>query len=153
MLLLFPDQSPFASGVAEYDYNPLPDSDTSARLILYVKVEGHATSAILDTGAPFLVCSPDLADDLGFDPQSALGPHRMSIRGITVRGRLHRVNLVLPASTGDNLPLEVTAFVPNAEERQMGHIFPSFLGMYGCLERIRFAVDPFSNKFYFGAHP
>lgn len=152
MLLLFPDQSPFAAGSAEYDYNPLPGSDTSARIILYVKVEGRATSAILDTGAPFLVCSPDLADNLGFDPQNALSHHRMNIRGLTIRGTLHRVNLMLPASDGDDLPLEVTAFLPNPEEKQMGYTFPSFLGMYGCLERVRFAVDPFSNKFYFGAH-
>ena len=36
----------------------------------------------------------------------------------------------------------------DAEER-WGEL-PSFLGLMGCLERMRFAVDPLDNTFYFG---
>lgn len=153
MLLTFPNEESFATGATDYFYDPIPGSDTSARLILPVSVEGRFISAVVDTGAPFLVCSPELGEDLGFDPVFALGPHIMRIRGYAVKGSLHRVSLVLLATEGYDLPLEATAFVPEPEEKQMGHNFPSFLGLYGCLERVRFAVDPFYNKFYFGPHP
>jgi hypothetical protein len=153
MLLALPNQEPFATGAAEYYYNPIPGSDPSARIILRVSVEGQFVSAVVDTGAPFLVCSPELADDIGFDPTFALSAHTLVIRGYLVRGNLYHVSLALLAVQGDDLSLDVMAFVPAPEERQMGHSFPTFLGFYGCLERCRFAVDPFNDTFYFGPHP
>ncbi|MGH9843688.1 MAG: hypothetical protein ACREEM_33550 [Blastocatellia bacterium] len=150
MLLAFSNQEPFATGAANYYYNPIPGSDTSARIILPVLVEGEFTSAVVDTAAPFLVCSTELAVTIGFDPSYALGPHILNIRGYRVRGSLHRVELALLATTGIDLPVDVTAFVPYPDEPSD---FPSFLGFWGCLERIRFAVDPSTSMFYFGPHP
>jgi hypothetical protein len=72
MLLALSNGEPFATGATTYDYNSLPGSDTSARLILQIWVEGQKTSAILDTGAPFLVCSPDLARLIEFDTVASL---------------------------------------------------------------------------------
>ncbi|MEP7339980.1 MAG: retropepsin-like aspartic protease [Acidobacteriota bacterium] len=151
MLLLFSNQKPFATGAAEFDYNPIPGSDVSARLILNVEVEGQRTEAILDTGAPFLVCSPELAKKISFDPQDALLRHRLLIRGNLIRGSLHRVMLVLLAAIGENLTLEATAFVPDLDESLAPNSFPSFLGFHCCLDRVRFAVDPLSSTFYFGS--
>ena len=45
---------------------------------------------------------------------------------------------------GRDLALEATFFVP-ADWR--GSVV---LGWRGCLERFRFGVDPFKNRFYFG---
>lgn len=149
MLLTFADQSSFATGAASYDYNPAPGSDTSARVVLEVVIAGQPTTALLDTGAPYLVCSPALVEVLRLAPGAALAHHTMLIRGYKVRGGLHRVALTIPAKEGTELSLEVMAFVPAPDEP---FSFPSFLGFTGCLEWIRFAIDPFSQTFYFGAH-
>ncbi len=150
MLLALSNGESFATGAATYDYNSIPGSDTSARLILQIWVEGQKTSAILDTGAPFLVCSPDLARLIEFDTAASLSRYELLIRGYWIKGSLHRASLVLPALEGESLSLEVTAFVPNPDEL---FNFPSFLGWSRCLEWIRFAVDPSSSTFYFGPHP
>ena len=149
MLLNFADQSPFATGVASYDYNGVPGSDASARIILEVIIEGQPTTAILDTGAPYLICSPALVEVLRLNPSAALARHTMLIRGYKVKGDLYRVALTIPAKEGMELSLEVMAFVPAAGEQYM---FPSFLGLLGCLEWVRFAIDPLDNKFYFGQY-
>jgi hypothetical protein len=150
MLLTFPNGDEFATGATIYKYSPLPGSGSSARIVLQVLVEGQPTSAILDTGAPYLICSPSLSSHIGFDPDTALSQHEILIRGYNVRGDLQRINLTFTASKGTSLSLEVIAFVPSPDEH---FNFPSFLGFLGCLDWIRFAVDPSSGMFYFGAHP
>lgn len=150
MLLAFSNGDEFATGATIYKYNTMSGSDTSARIVLQLLVEGQPTSAILDTGAPYLICSPSLSSHTGFDPETALSQHEIMIRGYKVKGDLHRVTLVFTALQGASLSLEVMAFVPSPDEP---FNFPSFLGFLGCLEWTRFAVDPSSNTFYFGPHP
>ncbi|MCI0489600.1 MAG: retroviral-like aspartic protease family protein [Blastocatellia bacterium] len=150
MLLAFADGEPFATGAAGYDYDSLSDSGTSGRLILSIEVGGFLTSAIVDTGAPYLICSPQLARQLNLNVSDSLLSEQILIRGQKVRGSLHRINLQLIATEGNSLLLETTAFVPDPETEELGMIFPSFLGLVGCLERVRFAVDPSSETFYFG---
>ena len=139
----------FATGALIYVYRPFSDDDMSARIILPIMVEGNLTSAILDTGAPYLVCSPTLARHLGLDPKMALSRHEMLIRGYRVRGGLHRLALTLSAADGESLTFEVIAFIPDLNEH---FEFPTFVGFLGCLEWIRFAVDPSDTTFYFGAY-
>jgi len=55
----------------------------------------------------------------------------------------------LLADVGQHLELQATVFVPDAEE--LWGDFPSFIGLSGFLERIRFAVDPLTDTFYFGS--
>ncbi len=150
MLLALSNGETFATGSNNYGYGSVPGSNTSARIILQVEIQGKLTSAILDTGAPYLICSPELARVVEFDLEAALLRYEMLIRGYKVKGSLHRVNLELLATEGESLPLNVTAFVPDLDEQ---FNFPSFLGLLGCLEWIRFAVDPSSQLFYFGPHP
>ena len=59
-------------------------------------------------------------------------------------GRLIRLPLHIGALEGRDLALEATFFV-SADWRG-----PVVLGWTGCLERFRFGVDPFKNRFYFG---
>ena len=153
MLLAFADGESFVTGAAGYDYDSLSDRDTSARLILNVEIEGFLTSAIVDTGAPYLICSPQLAKQLNLNASDALLSKRILIRGQRVSGSLHRINLQFIATEGSGLLLEITAFVPDPEIEGSGMIFPSFLGLVGCLEWVRFAVDPSSETFYFGPRP
>ncbi len=71
-------------------------------------------------------------------------------RGVIVHGRLHRVNLTLFAEEGESFTLEATAFVPNPGDEEIWEDIPCILGLFGCLERARFAVDPSTETFYFG---
>lgn len=149
MLLSFPNRELFATGAVAYDYSAIPGSDNSARVLLHVKIAGLLTAAIVDTGAPYFICAPDVARLIGFAPAAALGKCAILIRGYRVKGSLHRAELTLLASAGESLIVEIIAFVPTPDEP---FNFPSFLGFTGCLEWIRFAIDPFNQTFYFGAH-
>lgn len=147
-MLIFSTGEPFATGAMDYGYHPYSDDDMAARVVLPILVEGNLTNAILDTGAPYLICSPSLARHLTLDPGAALSRHEILIRGYRVRGGLHRLSLTLSATYGDSLTFEAISFVPDFSEQLE---FPTFIGLLGCLEWIRFAVDPATNTFYFGA--
>lgn len=54
--------------------------------------------------------------------------------------------LLADEGQGESLTLDVTAFLPDDRWN-----LPNMLGLTGCLERIRFAVDPANDLFYFGA--
>ncbi|MGH9855379.1 MAG: hypothetical protein ACREBD_36555, partial [Blastocatellia bacterium] len=131
MLLALSNGESFATGANLYSFDPVPGEDVSARIILQVLVEGQLTSAVLDTGAPYLICSPSLSRHIGFDAEFALSQHEILIRGYRVKGSLYRINLELIATEGEELTLEVMAFVPDPEE---AFNFPTFLGFWGCLE-------------------
>jgi hypothetical protein len=104
---------------------------------------------MLDTGAPFVVLSPVLIPHLSLT--SAIGPLTLSIRTSLVAGTLHRIALTFAAEHGDNLTVDAIVFVPDADPNQDWSRFPSFIGLNGCLERIRFAIDPLTDTFYFGS--
>jgi hypothetical protein len=69
---------------------------------------------------------------------------------VLVHGRLYRLNLTLLADEGEDLTIQTTAFVPEPDEAEGWGDMPCILGLYGCLERLRFAVDPHTEPFYFG---
>jgi len=50
---------------------------------------------------------------------------------------------------GQDLEIEATVFVPTLPPGETWR-HPNFIGLSGFLERIRFAVDPEENAFYFG---
>jgi hypothetical protein len=54
--------------------------------------------------------------------------------------------MTLIADDGDSLRIDATVFVSSDWPRRAG----TFLGYSGLLERIRFAVDPQKNDFFFG---
>jgi hypothetical protein len=68
----------------------------------------------------------------------------LSTRLGVFHGRLHRGLITLLADTGEPLDVPSTVFVTPDWPG------PNFLGYQGLLQRIRFAVDPESNLFYFG---
>lgn len=59
-------------------------------------------------------------------------------------GTIQRLPITLIAEEGDHLTIDASVFVTDAWHH--GH----FLGYSGFLERLRFAIDPFSNTYYFG---
>lgn len=149
-LLSFSDGESFANGAIEYLYQPATPDEVTPRIILSVEIETIPIAAVVDTGAPYLVCAPRLARTIALKLATPLERMTILIRGSRISGNLHRLGLRFPAELGTHLELEATAFVPDAEWEDAWGDLPSFIGMGGCLERIRFAIDPSSDTFYFG---
>ncbi|WP_242060416.1 pepsin/retropepsin-like aspartic protease family protein [Aerosakkonema funiforme] len=148
MILLSRDGDTFASGAIPYFYRPATEGETTNRIILRAEIEGYATEAIVDTGAPYVVVAPRVARLVGFTQASALDRGRLLIRGMRLDGSIARMSITFRAQEGESLTQEATVFVPDVEE-YWGN-FPSFIGLAGFLERIRFAIDPLTDTFYFG---
>ncbi len=102
--------------------------------------------AMLDTGAPYFVCKREVADSwlaLGEE----LNAVTLGIRGINCRGRLRRGTVEVVASEGDGFTIDATVFVADDAPATMPECV---LGFFGCLDRLRFAIDPHRQMFYFG---
>lgn len=151
MLLRFEDGRPFAQGASKYGYRPITKLEKTPRIFVTVKIQGISTEAVVDTGGVYLICNPEIADLLDLDPAGELGTDKVKTsRWGTVPGTLHRLCLELLAEEGKGIKLQATAFVPRLQPNELWNL-PSFMGLSGCLERIRFAVDPVTDTFYFGA--
>jgi hypothetical protein len=151
-MLSFLDGEPFATGSQPYVFRPATTTDKSNRIIIEVEIQGHRTYAMLDTGAPYVICNPDMANILGLDPDAAIDNKTLWIRDQEIQGKLHRLDLTLRAEEGDALTIDATAFVPSATETKWPGL-PAIVGLEGCLDRARFAFDTSDETFYFGAHP
>jgi hypothetical protein len=151
MTLAFPNGEPFAIGSTGYDYRPATSQETTPRLVLEVAIEGILAEAVVDTGGIYLLCHPAIARRLSLTPSEALSAvQALLFRGIVVHGRLYRLSLTLLAEPGEDVTIQTTAFVPEPDEAEHWGDLPCILGLYGCLERVRFAVDPRTERFYFG---
>lgn len=146
--LLFPEGDCFATGAIYYDYIPVTANETTNRIILPVTVESIKTQAVVDTGAPYPIISPGVARQAGLYNFPPLERITLFVRGMRLDGRVIRLNVKLVADRGEDLDVDATAFIPDVEE-YWGD-FPSFIGQIGFLERIRFAIDPLTDTFYFG---
>ncbi|HEV7589043.1 MAG TPA: hypothetical protein VGO40_13075 [Longimicrobium sp.] len=140
----------FASGESPCFLHPAVLGDQLTRLFVYCRIGDAETTAVVDTGGAFLVLDPKLADSIGVDHRHAIARERIHIRGFVQRGTIHRLPLTLLAAAGEPLTFEATAFVPEMEHGETWPL-PSYLGWQGCLDRIRFAVDPVDEVVYFGA--
>lgn len=145
MLTLTSDGSAFATGRMRF-LDEDPGSPEKSHKI-YVKIEprdfGSFVLAQLDTGAAWSILDSQVAEELAlFDGQGQ--PATIETRFGLMRGSLERTNISILADEGDSIEFEATVFV--SREWPAG----SFLGYAGLLERVRFAVDPQKNFFYFG---
>jgi hypothetical protein len=140
----------FAAGESPCFVRPGFTGDRLNRLLVHVEIERRRVTAVLDTGGAFLVLDPAFATAVGIHYADALARDRIHIRGFVRHGTIHRMPLTLLATTGESLTFEATAFVPELEHGETWPL-PSYLGFQGCLDRIRFAVDPADEVVYFGA--
>lgn len=152
-MLNFQNGESFASGVMDYEFSPIPPDNINNRIILRLKVEDVPALAVIDTGAPYLIIAPCIANRLGLDVDYSLELITIKIGGVKFSGNLFRVGVVLPASEGESQSFEATAFVPTPDQLEKWGNLPTFLGIGSCLDRIRFAIDPSNTKFYFGTLP
>jgi hypothetical protein len=151
MTLALPNGESFALGVTGYDYRPTTSYETTPRLVLEVEIEGILAEAVVDTGGVYLFCHPEIARRLSLTLAEALSEvQTILFRGVLVHGRLYRLTLTFLADEGEDVTIQTTAFVPAPDEAEHWGDLPCLLGLYGCLERVRFAVDPRTERFYFG---
>ncbi len=150
-MLRFSNGDDFTIGAAPYAYRPAAEQETSPRIILRLLLENFETTGFVDTGGVYLLLSPEVADNLGLRPDDGIPTAPLMFRGQRVSGALHLVSLTLPAEQGDDLTIQVTAFAPQLTPfQEWPNDFPCILGMMGCLEFLRFAVDPTNSTFHFG---
>ena len=138
----------FASGVSTYfDKDPTLTSEQTS-INVSIVLQGKMSIPVfarLDPATPWVVLNSELNEQIGLHVSSQhLILHTAT--GLR-RGCLERFPITLVAEQGDSLEIEATLFVCNDWDRG------NFLGYSGFIERIRFAVDPSSNRFYFGSLP
>jgi hypothetical protein len=140
----------FACGAIKYLDHYADNSDVRIVIPIYFGNQSLPIPAVVDTGAPWCVLDPILIEKLGSDVEQLQPVHSpLNIRGIAYFGWLYRVPMSLEASLGAGLEIEATAFVPDLLAGETWS-FPNFIGLEGFLNRIRFAVDPATNLFFFG---
>jgi hypothetical protein len=139
---------PFATGVSRYadSEDKLPAS--SPRIYLEVKpgLFTGTISAMVDTAAPWCIFEPSVGEFIRESFDRVSPDVSLSTRLGTFTGSLYRGPLWVPALEGESLDVEVTVFM------SPDWLGKNFLGYEGLLQRIRFAVDPETNLFYFGRH-
>jgi hypothetical protein len=144
-MLVRQNGTPFTVGRSRFLDRASGSHEPAAKIFVKIEPEslGVVILAQLDTGAPWSILEPEVADALSLlNGEGA--PARISTRRGEFDGRLQRTRLSIVADEGESLGVEATVWVsPEWPER-------SFLGYGGLLERIRFAVDPDDNSFYFG---
>ena len=128
------------------------NDDSNARIVISI-IFGERTSisAIVDTGAPWCIISPEefVATDGRFIEE--IGATSLWVRGTLYSGILCRVPMRVPdEGYGTDVTLQATVFIPTLKPGEVW-LHPNFLGLSGFLGRLRFAVDPEENAFYFGA--
>jgi len=140
----------FAAGVVTYTDHFGGDHAQNTRIVVPVRFgRQRVTTAIVDTGAPWCILNPALAVLIAVEEKEEAGNTRLTVRGDTFDGELYRIPVTLTADEGDNLTIDSTVFVPVLQQG-VTWPHPNFLGLDGFLHRMRFAVDPAENAFYFG---
>jgi hypothetical protein len=119
------------------------------RLVVAVEcqIDGYRFHALLDTAADWRVLSLEIAELLGCELEPDPDAPAYSTRYGRLQGRVLRLPVVLVAQAGSLLEIDATWFI------SADWPGPVVLGWKGCLERLRFALDPTPGHewFFFGA--
>jgi hypothetical protein len=99
---------------------------------------------LLDPAAEWCVLTPRIARDLSLLSDTGEGDTRLHSRFGTITGDLIRIPLIFPSVEGEKVTVDATWFV------SADWPGPLVIGWKGCLERLRFALDPGDESFYFG---
>jgi len=146
--LLLGSEEPFATGASRYS-DAHPDlAEPYPRIYVRFRPQGADISlsllALLDTGAHFCILNQEVADFARHQLTETIGQARLGTAYGVLSGELYRLGIELVAQIGDDLDIETVALITPDWHG------PSFIGYCGALERLRFAVDPTVNRFYFG---
>lgn len=147
-LLRLPNGDTFATSSADCDLGPASQYDRSTRILVAVRIGPIHTTAIVDTAAPYPICAPDIANKIPKSTMERIEPYTVSTQFGDFKGSLYRMPITFPATEGDDLEVDATVFIPDSAADWPNR--PSYIGLTGCLERMRFALDPAANLIYFG---
>jgi hypothetical protein len=144
-MLVLPDGQQFSTGRARF-FDDAPGVEEGTAKI-YAKVEAEGLGAPIlaqvDTGTAWSILAPEVAEAITL-LDGAGEPVTLGTRYGPIRGRLENTTILILADDGESFEVRATVFC--SREWPGGN----FLGYSGLLERIRFAVDPQQNLFYFG---
>jgi hypothetical protein len=114
---------------------------------VFVRIEftgiGAEEVAQLDTGSPWTVLDRETAEALALLDGNG-EPKTLVTRHGRRSGHLETTTLSILADEGEALEIDAVVFVSRDWPDH------TFLGYSGLLERVRFALDPQRNLFYFG---
>jgi len=141
-MLLYQNGETFALGSSRYPLHPTINGEQINRIFIPIIVGNLEARAYLDTGGIFLICHPTISTELKLNPREGI-PYTINFRGNKIDGNLHSIDLEIPAEDGEGIKFKVTAFIPDENPNMDWSKFPfPILGYHGCLEFIRFAIDP-----------
>lgn len=101
--------------------------------------------ALLDTGAHYCILNRDLGSRIGARLTAPIGRIELRTAQGLLEGDLYTHRITMLADIGESLDIEATLLI------SPDWLGPSFLGYLGALDRLRFAIDPQSSRFYFSA--
>ena len=128
-----------------------PDFETDAGHVLLVAVscrigpEQVEVDALLDCAAEWSVLNRGIAESLGLFEYAGELELTLSTRHGPVDGTLVPSALTYVAAEGDDVTIDARWFV---SEHWYG---PTVIGWRGCLNLIRFALNPDEDRLYFAA--
>lgn len=131
-------------GSARYDADVRHGSSFQL-VVVHCIIEDEITRAMIDTAAEWCVIDNELAAQVFGDLSVREGSGRISTRFGTFQGSLERCRVTFPCENGEPIAVDATFFVSSEWPG------PNVIGWKGCLERVRFGLDPDENLFYFGA--
>jgi predicted aspartyl protease len=102
----------------------------------------NPVDALLDTGAEWSVLPPALAEAAQYEAVGEVIQY--GTRHGRLSGELVRTRLTFSPDEGETVAIDATWFLP--EEWTAGVV----IGWRGCLERLKFGLDPSDESFYFG---
>lgn len=105
----------------------------------------RAVFALLDTASEWCVLPHDLAVELGEELEQSPFASLLHTRFGLLTGTVGRVTIRFDAAEGEPLAVDATCFTSE------GWPGPMVIGWKGCLERMRFGLDPSDDSFHFGA--
>ena len=139
------DGADFTIGESRFLDRLPTEPEASSKIYIKLRPIELATTLLaqLDTGSPWSILEPEIADAAGLF--EVVGePKRLSSHGMVFEGQLVRVAVLLLADQGESLEVDATVFV--CRDWPSGN----FVGYAGLLESIRIALDPQENRFHFG---
>ena len=123
-------------------------ADPHARVYVKFRPGGASAGAmllaLLDTGGHYCILDEVAAASVKDQLTDHLGSATLRTAHGPVSGELYVLRIELVAEVGQDLAFEAVTFI--ASEWRA----PSYLGCTGALDRVRFAVDPENNRFFFG---
>ncbi|HEV7517103.1 MAG TPA: hypothetical protein VGR07_12450 [Thermoanaerobaculia bacterium] len=136
----------FCCGRSQFEDQAPYSGEPTAKIFVAIRLSGLSTLfwAQLDTGSAWSILDPEIAEAAGISMDEGID-QVIDTRLGRFKGRLVTVPITLPADEGESLDLQGTFFI--APDWPPGK---SFLGYFGLLSSIRFALDPEANHFYFG---